>query len=102
MQDGATLSVVISGATLVGVIGVLARLWISTRAQKLEQPLQVTPSLCERQLRSNSADHENIFSRLSHNEQRISALEANVLHIDKRLEKMDDKLDIIINRQKGS
>lgn len=96
MQEGITLNLVLSGATLVGIIGVVVRLWISSRAHKIEQPLDIQPSLCARQLKSNSADHENIFCRLSASEQRLSAVEASVGHIDRRLTSMDNKLDRLL------
>ena len=96
MEEGINLSVVMSGATLVGIIGLLVRVWLSGRAQKIEQPLRIEPSLCERQIKSNTDEHFNMFSRLAVCEQRQAAAEASIGHVDRRLQSMDTKLDRLL------
>ena len=96
MEEGINLSVVMSGATLIGIIGLLVRVWIAGRAQKIEQPLDIQPSACERQIFANHEEHSNIFARLSCSEQRLSALESSVGHVDRRLQSMDSKLDRLL------
>lgn len=96
MEEGINLNLVLSGATLVGIISVVVRLWISGRNHKIEQPLSVQTTLCDRQIKSNYDEHTNIFCRLSVSEQRLSAVESSVTHIDHRLESMDNKLDKLL------
>lgn len=93
MEEGINLSVVLSGATLVGIIGIFVRVWISGKAHQIE------PTLCERQIKSNSADHENIFARLGASEQRISTLEAHNEHTSRTLTRMEHKLDKLIEQE---
>lgn len=99
MEEGINFNLVLSGATLVGIISIVVRLWISERSQKIEQPLNVQTTLCERQIKSNYNDHSNIFCRLSATEQRISAVESSVSQIDKRLISMDTKLDKLLTKE---
>jgi len=98
MEEGMNLSIVLSSATLISILTLVYRVWRSGKAQKIEQPIQVTPSLCERQIKSNSSDHENIFARLGASEQRISTLEAHNEHTNKSLDRIEGKLDKLIRR----
>ncbi len=99
MEEGLSLSVVMSGATLVSALGILAKLWISGRTHKIEQPLRVEPTTCERQIKSNSEEHANIFARLSLSEQRLSAVETSVVHVGGQLQRIDQKLDTLLLRE---
>ena len=44
MQEGLTVNLVISGATLVTVVSVAVRIWLSTRPQKIELFFNVAAS----------------------------------------------------------
>ena len=84
-----------SGATLVGIIGPAGPEFGSLGALKIEQP-RIEPSLCERQIKSNTDEHFNMFSRLAVCEQRQAAAEASIGHVDRRLQSMDTKLDRLL------
>ena len=98
MEEGINLSVVLSGASLVGIIGIAVRVWISGKPQKIEQPLEVQPTICERQIKSNSADHENMFARLGGCEQRVSSLEANEKNSRASLSRIENKVDELLKK----
>jgi len=81
MTDSLDVNLVLSGATLIGIVGIGVRVWISGR---------------ERHIKSNGADHENIFARLGASEQRISTLEAHYEHTSRALKRMELKLDKLL------
>ena len=94
MTDSLDVNLVVSGATLITIVGIGVRVWISGRAHLVE------PTLCERQIKSNGADHENIFARLGASEQRISTLEAHNEHTSRTLNRMELKLDKLLEESR--
>ena len=66
---------------------------------QLDPPnVEVTPTLCARQLKDNADDHANIFLRLDDLGQRVSALEATMPQIRDMLTRLDGKMDSILIR----
>lgn len=117
MQDGLSLNLVINGATLLGVAGLVVKIWLSGRAQKIEQPIKVetppqekpvevkavfdaTPKAqCDERHKTQGAQIDNLFGRVGLLEQRQSANEARVKAINERTISMDGKLDTLLKRK---
>lgn len=71
------------------------------RKQKVQlepNAVEVSPSLCARQLKDNADDHANIFLRLNDLGQRVSSLEASLPQIRDALTRIDGKVDNILMR----
>ena len=89
---------------VVGTIGGLIGAWIKARHGRTRvepQPLDVrdaTNRSLEAHMDDNRRDHSNIFSRISHTEQRVSALEASAQAQGRQLDRIDSKLDRVLEK----
>ena len=104
MEEGINLSVVMSGATLVGIIGLLVRVWLSGRAQKLAQPIEIasqTTSIkhCDERHCKNDCEHENIFSRLAALERQNSRTEAELKAIAENVKEVKHSVNKLVERK---
>jgi hypothetical protein len=105
-MDGLNLSLVLSSASLISILGIGVKIWISQRGQRIgPQPFEViaaerhTPQgQCDERHREIDSRTSNLFSRMSAAEQRIAAVEASHHALEKRLESMDSKLDRLLKR----
>ena len=106
-MEGINVSMVLSGASLISILGLAAKLWIANRPQQMgPQPFEVkqsvshTPTLqCDERHIAINSNTSNLFSRMSAAEQRIAAVEASHAAQEKRLESMDSKLDKLLARK---
>jgi uncharacterized protein HemX len=103
MTEG--LNLTLSAATLLSMIGIAVKLYTAGKPQKIEQPIIVekkehaTPSgQCDERHQTIDEQTKNLFSRVNHAEQRISALEATSLATKEKLSSMDCKLDRLLER----
>lgn len=105
-MEGVNFSLVLSGASLISIIGIGAKLWVAQRGQKVgPQPFEVkaapahTPQgQCDERHHEIDSRTSNLFSRMSAVEQRVAAVEASHHALEKRLESMDAKLDRLLKR----
>ena len=103
MENGISLTGLTIGGTALTALGGIVGAWLRTRYSRTEitpQPLEVRTVLDHtvEQLRMNRDDHSNIFSRLSESEKRIASLEAYQKSQAEQLNKMDNKLDKVLER----
>lgn len=106
-MEGINVSMVLSGASLISILGIGAKLWIANRPQQMgPQPFEVkqsvshTPTVqCDERHHELNSRTSNLFSRMSQAEQRIAAVEASHAAQEKRLESMDAKLDKLLARK---
>jgi len=100
MEEGISFNMVLSATTLVSVLTLIYRIWRTGKPQKIEQPLDIQSSTCDRQIKSNRDEHENIFARLGLSEQRISTLEAHNVHTTHTLDRIEGKVDKLIEQER--
>ncbi len=104
MTDG--ISIILSGTTLVAVVGLGVRVWLASRAQQVgPQPFRVaaderpvSASACEDSRRANSFDHANIFARLSEHDKAIAALQEQARNTDRKLDRIESKIDTLTTK----
>lgn len=93
----------IGGAALTAIGGMVGA-WLRARYGRTEitpQPLPVrdeTDRALQEHMEHNRGDHSNMFSRISNTEQRISALEAQAVAQGRQLERIDHKLDRVLEK----
>ena len=100
MNEGLNLNLVLSGATLVSVVGIAVKIWLSSRSQKVgPQPFEVRQ--IEEFITKRDLDHicmlrhTDIDKSLSRLERRIEELELSRQSADKRHE---DRASLIHER----
>jgi hypothetical protein len=106
-MEGLNISLVLSGASLISILGIGVKLWVAQRGQKIgPQPFQVvaaernTPQAqCDERHSMITSNTNNLFYRMTAAEQRIAAVEASHQAQEKRLESMDSKLDKLLARK---
>ena len=106
-MEGINFSMVLSGASLISILGLAAKLWIANRPQQMgPQPFEVKQSIahtptvqCDERHHELNSRTSNLFSRMSQAEQRIAAVEAAHAAQTARLESMDAKLDRLLSRK---
>ena len=106
-MEGINFSLVLSGASLISILGLAAKLWIANRPQQMgPQPFEVRQSIahtptvqCDERHHELNSRTSNLFSRMSQAEQRIAAVEAAHAAQTARLESMDAKLDRLLSRK---
>jgi hypothetical protein len=106
-MEGINVSLILSSASLISILGIGAKLWIANRGQRVgPQPFVVaaaersTPQgQCDERHREIDSRTSNLFSRMSAAEQRIAAVEASHQAQIARLESMDGKLDRLLSRK---
>jgi hypothetical protein len=106
-MEGINFSMVLSGASLISILGIGAKLWIANRPQQMgPQPFEVkqsvshTPTVqCDERHLAIKSDTSNLFSRMSAAEQRIAAVEASHAAQQDQLKSMDAKLDKLLSRR---
>jgi len=104
--EGLNISLVLSGATLVSLLGIGVRLMISQRGQKIgPQPFQVvaaerhTPQAqCDERHKELNSKADNLFARMSAAEIQLGAFEARQESLERQLGSMDAKLDKLLKR----
>ncbi len=107
MEDGFNLNLALSGATLLSVLGLAVKIYFANRPQKLEQPLEIltaktmaSEKALDEHIADNRIDHSNMFERISRTEQRVTRLEASVESQAKQLDRIDAKLDRVLEKLK--
>ncbi len=106
-MEGVNVSLVLSGASLISILGIGAKLWVAQRGQKVgPQPFEVkaaaasTPQQqCDERHREIGSQTSNLFARVSNCEQRLAAVEACQKALEKRLESIDGKLDRLLAKK---
>ena len=106
-MEGLNVSLVLSGASLLSILGIGVKVWLAQRGQKIgPQPFEVRESpagtprgQCDERHREIDSRTSNLFARMSAAEQRIAAVEASHHALEKRLESMDGKLDTLLKRK---
>jgi len=106
-MEGLNVSLILSSASLISILGIGAKIWIANRPQKIgPQPFEVTAATrhtpqgqCDERHHDIDSRTSNLFSRMSAAEQRIAAVEASHLAQIARLESMDNKLDRLLSRK---
>ena len=101
MEEGINLSVVMSGATLIGIIGLLVRVWIAGRAQKIEQPIETclqntSIKHCDERHHKNDCEHENIFARIAALERQSSRVESELRSIGSNVTEVKETLNKLL------
>lgn len=103
MEEGLNIGLMLNGATLLSVLGLAAKFYLANKPQKIEQPLEVSsrPALAaerslEAHMADNRSDHSNLFSRISESEKRIAALEAYQKSQSQQLNKIEHKIDRVL------
>ena len=106
MQDGLNLTLAISSANLIGVLGLAVRVWLKDRPQKLEQPIEVKPAAsstpreqCEERHGEILSWRDNMYGRVIRLENQQAAYEATQDAMKTQLSSMDGKLDRLIARK---
>jgi hypothetical protein len=106
MQDGLNLSIVLNATTLLSVLGLAVKVYLSKQPQRIEQPLEVraaaitTPKAqCDERHRIIDDQVSNVYCRLARLEREVAAHDATMAALRDRLDAMDAKLDILLARQ---
>jgi hypothetical protein len=105
MEEGLNLNLMMNGATLGTVAALAVKVWLSGRAQKIEQPLEVraaaqtTPRThCDERHKILAEQIENMFARMGKVERENTSSIAKEEALEKQLASMDSKLDILLRR----
>lgn len=106
MTDGFDLSIVLSGATLATLAGLVIRVWLANRGQKIgPQPFRIAPvdqhpsvKVCDERHKAIENQTENLFCRMSVAEQRIATVEATVSDIKEQYKSIDGRLNEVLRR----
>ena len=106
MQEGLNFSVVLSGATLVSVLGLAVKVFLASKPQKIEQPIEVKHAACTTDKEKCDERHKLLndqvtclFARTELQGKQQSALAATQEAVEKQLASMDSKLDRLIARK---
>ena len=107
MNNGINLHLVLSGATLVSILTLAFKIWLSGRARKVgPQPFEVRPApelvpvkVCDERHSLLERQNENLFCRMSAAEVRIAKLESTVAEIKDQYKSIDTKLTELLRRQ---
>ena len=106
MQDGLNINLMLSGATLASVLGLLAKVWLANRPQKIQQPLEIrahegaTPrAQCDERHEMIGGQLENLYGRVKSIEIKQSADSARLDAVSDQLMNMDGKLDALLRRK---
>ena len=105
MQEGLNLNLVLNGATLLSVLGLFVKVYLSKQPQKIEQPIEVraadevTDKLCNERHVSIKEQLDNLFAERNENKAVVAGLKATVDAQGKQLSSMDQKLDILLKRK---
>jgi len=105
-MEGLNVSLLLSSASLISILGLGVKIWTANKGQKIgPQPFVVQASerhtpqgQCDERHHEIDSRTSNLFSRMSAAEQRIAAVEASHHALEKRLESMDSKLDRLLKR----
>lgn len=105
MQEGLNLNLVLNGATLLSVLGLFIKVYLSKQPQKIEQPIEVRQAACTTSKELCTERHsdiekwkENIYARLIKCETDQAAYKATQDAVKERLNSMDTKLDELLSR----
>jgi uncharacterized protein HemX len=106
MQDGLNFSIVLSGATLVSVLGLALKVFLAKQPQRIEQPIEVKRAAgstdkeqCDERHKVLDSQASNLFSRMSAAEQRIATLEGTIKEVKEQYRNIDDKLTVLLRRK---
>lgn len=104
MQEGLTLA--LSGTTLVGVLGLAVKIWMTGKPQKIEQPIEVRPcsastekGQCDERHRLLNEQVTCLFARTENQGKQQAAITATQEAVQRQLDSMDSKLDKLIARK---
>lgn len=101
LSDGISITgLTIGGAALTalgGMIGAIIRARMS-RTEITPQPLEVRGAAEYAYRSQNDADHANVFARISEHDKDIAYLKATAISTSNQLERMDKKLDRLLER----
>ena len=106
-MEGINVSMVLSGASLISILGIGAKLWIANRPQKISpQPFEVTQAVshtpatqCDERHVGIKSDTTNLFYRMSAAEIKISAIESSLDAQKDQLKSIDSKIDKLLSRK---
>jgi hypothetical protein len=106
MDEGLSLQVALSGATLVTVLGLVVKIYLASKTQKIgPQPFevrqvveQVTERMCNERHHGIESNQSNVFSRLVAVEKECAALRATVSSIQEQYRSIDEKLTTLLRR----
>lgn len=104
MQDGMILA--LSGTNTVAVLTLIVNAWLKSRAQKIEQPIEIKPcpattekDKCDERHRMLNEQVVMLFARTELQGKEQAALAATQKAIGNQLASMDSKLDKLIARK---
>lgn len=105
MQEGLTVNLVISGATLVTVVSVAVRVWLSTRPQKIEQPLEIkdaehhyNPRLCEQRHQGLAGQITDIYAKLNSAREGLAEIRGSLASLKTQVSSIDGKMDKLLEK----
>lgn len=106
MDEGLNLNLMLNGATLLSVMGLGVKVYLAGKAHKLEQPIEIRQAMgstakdmCDERHKTLDSQTNNLFSRLSSAEQRISKLEATITEVKEQYKSIDNKLTTLLGRK---
>jgi len=105
MQEGLNLNLILSGSTLLGVLGLGVKVFLAKQPQKIEQPIEIRQAACTTSKELCTERHgdiekwkDNIYARLIKCETDQAAYKATQDAVKERLNSMDNKLDELLSR----
>lgn len=106
MQEGLTVNLVLSGATLVTVVSVAVRVWLSTRPQKIEQPLEIKDAehhhynsrLCEQRHQSLAGQITDIYAKLNSAREGLAEIRGSLASLKTQVSSIDGKMDKLLEK----
>jgi|GEM_PF-2040166 hypothetical protein len=116
MQEGLTVNLVISGATLVTVVSVAVRIWLSTRPQKIEQPVKVEASqpvelkeapasfnstLCRERHQILSGQVADLYAKINDAREGQAEIRGTLQGMKDQMNSIDGKMDKLIGLKEG-
>ncbi len=107
MQEGLNLNLVLNGATLLSVLGLFVKVYLSKQPQKIEQPIEVRQAagstamdLCNERHKLLGEQVTCLFARTELMGNAQAAYKATLEQVETRMKSMDAKLDTLIaNRE---
>jgi len=107
MEDsGISITGLTIGGAALTALGGMVGAWLRARYGRTEitpQPLEVrdaTNRALQEHMADNRSDHSNLFSRISHTEQRIASVEASQKAQERQLDRIETKLDEALKERK--
>lgn len=103
MEEGINLNLVLNGATLLSVLGLFVKIYLSKQPQKIEQPLEVRQAagttakdMCNERHKLLNEQVTCLFARTELQGIAQAAYKATLEQVETRMKSMDAKLDRLI------